>query len=118
MIPLQVIEEVDAKKHGGSGRNRQIARDLLPWIEGLLGTGTGPVPTDGRDETMVEMLPVDYPHHRPSAADEEILDAYDDVRLLIQRAVLVTGDAAMRSRARAQNIYFCSMPDRYLRVTS
>ena len=40
MVPLRVIEEIDAKKYGDSKPGdskplRGVARELLPWIDGL-----------------------------------------------------------------------------------
>ena len=44
MVPLRVIEEIDAKKYGDSKRLRSVARGLLSWIDGLFGAGyPGPV---------------------------------------------------------------------------
>lgn len=44
MVPLRVIEEIDTKKYGDSKQLRPIARELLPWIDGLFPSGDpGPV---------------------------------------------------------------------------
>jgi hypothetical protein len=48
MVPLRVIEEVDAKKYGDSKRLRGLARELLPWIDSLFPGGEpGPVRIKG-----------------------------------------------------------------------
>jgi rRNA-processing protein FCF1 len=116
MVPLRVIEELDTKKYDGKERLRQTARDLLPWIEGLFsGPDVGPVPLDGRG-TTIEMLMVDRPRYRPTDADEEVLDAYHEVKLLSGRAKLVTADTGMRLRARGEGIDVIGMPIKYLRL--
>jgi PIN domain len=116
MLPLRVIEEVDAKKYDPKGRLRQVARDLIPWLENLFpGSTSGPVPLEDPDASTIEILLADRPRHRPSDADEEILDVYQEVRLLAGRAKLVTADGGMRLRARAEQVDVVAMPDKYLR---
>ena len=116
MLPLRVIEELDAMKYDPKERLRDVARDLLPWLESLFpGPDAGPVPANGPDGATVEVLLADRPRYRPSDADEEILDVYHEVRLLAATAKLVTGDTGMRMRARAQGIEACPMPSKPLR---
>jgi hypothetical protein len=57
MVPLRVIEEVDAKKYEPKERLRDVARRILPWIERLFpDSGCGPVPLKGPDDTTTEIL--------------------------------------------------------------
>ena len=116
MLPLRVIEEVDSKKYEPKERLRDVARGILPWIEQLFSdSGCGPVPLRGPDDTTIEILLADRPRYRPSDADEEILDVYEEVRLLAGRAKLVTADTGMRLRARAAEIDVYAMPVDYRR---
>jgi predicted ribonuclease YlaK len=63
-------------------------------------------------------VPVEVgPRIRPSDADEEILVLCAElVQLTNVPVTLITGDTAMRLRARAQGTAVVSMPDNYLRV--
>lgn len=116
MVPLRVVEELDVKKYAGNERLRRTARDLLPWIESLFpGPDCGPVRLDDRSNT-IEILMVDRPRYRPTDADEEVLDVYHDVKLLAERAKLITADTGMRLRARGESVDVIAMPAKYLRL--
>jgi rRNA-processing protein FCF1 len=105
IVPLRVLEELDAKKYDHRERLRDVARSVLPWLEALFpGPGAGPVPLNDPDSSTIELLFADRPRYRPSDADEEILDTYHEVKLLAGKAKLVTGDTGMRLRARAQGV--------------
>lgn len=44
LIPLRVIEELDAKKYDPKEWLRRVAREVLPWLEGLFSNSeVGPV---------------------------------------------------------------------------
>jgi len=116
MLPLRVIEELDAKKYTGTQRVRDVARGLVPWLEGLFpGSDCGPVPVGDPDATTMEVLLADRPRYRPMDADEEVLDVYYEVKLLAGRAKLVTADGGMRLRARAEGVELCFVPMEYRR---
>lgn len=116
MIPLRVIEELDEKKYAKDEGRRDVARDILIWLEALFnGPGTGPVNLQDPDRSTIEILLSDVPRYRPDDADEELLDVYAQVTQFTGRGVLVTADTGMRLRARAQAIDLRSMPDIYLR---
>jgi rRNA-processing protein FCF1 len=110
VVPLRVVEELDAKKYSRNDL-AQRARNVLPWLETTVIGGPGLV----RENTTIE-VPVDPARRsRPDDADREILDTCHELRQFgSQRVTLVTGDTAMRLRAHAEAIPTVSMPDAYL----
>ena len=117
MVPLRVIEEIDAKKYGDSKRLRSVARELLPWLDGLFPDGDpGPVKIrDGHGDT-IELLLADRPRMRPGDADEEVLDVAHDVARFAGRVKVMTADTAMRVRARHEGLDVLHVPDEWLRI--
>jgi rRNA-processing protein FCF1 len=116
IVPLRVIEELDAKKYGGSERLRSVARGILPWLEALFEVdGAGPVLVGDPDGSTIELLFSDSPRYRPSDADEEVLDVVDQIRSLAGRAVVVTADTGMLLRARALGVPTRMVPETFLR---
>jgi hypothetical protein len=117
IVPLRVLEELDAKKYEAPRpETRQAARNALSWLEQLFeGPGTGPVPIGSQGDTTLEIYLSDRPRWRPDDADEEILQVCHEVRMLNGRAKVVTGDNGFRLRTRAMGEEVCDMPDRYLR---
>jgi predicted ribonuclease YlaK len=114
MLPLRVIEEIDAKKYGGNQRLSRVARELLPWIDRLFPHGdTGPVAL--REGATIELLLADRPRYRPSDADEEVLDICHEVRHLAGRVRLMTADTGMRARARTEGLELVIVPETWLR---
>ncbi len=111
VVPLRVVEELDAKKYARNDL-AQRARGLLPWLEATVADGSG----QAGESTTIE-VPVDPTRRsRPQDADREILDTCEELRDFGgQRVMLVTGDTGMRLRARAAGISTISMPDTYLR---
>ena len=117
MLPLRVVEEVDSKKYSGSRRLSRVARGLMPWIDGLFPDGnTGPVSLR-RSEATIELLLADRPRHRPADADEEVLDVCHEVRHLVGQVKVMTGDTAMRVRARSEGLDVLVIPDGWRRVS-
>ncbi len=115
VIPLRVIEEVDAKKYAKSATLAKRARNLLPALEQTLGEGGRP----GRVAQNVTVeVPVDTgPRERPEDADEEIIEVCRDLTQFSSRHVtLVTGDTAMRIRAQAHGLTAIAIDDQYLRL--
>lgn len=112
MVPLRVVEELDAKKIDPKDRLRETARSVLPWLERLFDNvhDCGPVPLGDPDKSTIEIILADRPRYRPSDADEEVLDVYNEVRVLSgHSATLVTMDHAMRLRARAEGAHVVVM---------
>ena len=114
VIPLRVIEEIDAKKYAKRPDLAKRARNLLPALERMFGQAGAP----GRvtDGVTIE-VPVDSgPRDRPADADEEILDTCRELgQFAGQPVTLVTGDTGMRLRAQAHGIATSTLPDKYLR---
>jgi hypothetical protein len=121
VIPLRVIEELDAKKWGdGSEKLRDRARALLPKIDALIGLMGAPAPL--ADGVTIE-VPVEHisgqPRFKPEDADEEILFTCRELWQLSAQpggVTLITSDIAMRIRAEALGgIRPVRLPDKYLR---
>lgn len=114
VVPLRVIEEIDAGKYSQNEKSRQRARALLPKLRGFVGPGGTPGLV--RDRTTIEVFIHAGPRVRPGDADTEILDTADELRRLSGRATsIVTGDIGMTLRAEAQGVRTVSMPDQYRR---
>jgi hypothetical protein len=113
MIPLRVIEELDAKKYARDQSLQSCARKLLPWLNSLFPDGDrGPVTL--RKDATLELLLSEAPRHRPSDGDEEILDACEDVRQFLGRGKLLTGDSAMLLRARTMGLDVLLVPEAWM----
>ncbi len=114
VVPLRVVEELDAKKYARRADLAERARRILPQLETAIGKGG--IPGQLRDGVTIE-VPVDRgSRFRPMDADEEILDTCRELRQLTTQAVtLVTADTAMRLRAEAQALAVTRLPDAYLR---
>lgn len=121
VIPLRVVEELDAKKWV-EGKNRARARDLLPRLEQLAGMGGTPPPLgDLASGVTLEVLAEfdSGAREKPADADEEILLTCRELWQLSGQAngvTLVTGDTAVRIRAQALGgIRPIALPDKYER---
>jgi rRNA-processing protein FCF1 len=114
LLPLRVIEELDAKKWGNNRRLAMRARQLLPQLDAVL-------QADGRPGTLrsgvtIEVALPPEPRDRPVDADSEILATCVEARRLSGRTVtVVSGDRAMRIRAQAHGLAVASLPDKYER---
>lgn len=114
MVPLRVLEEIDAKKYGDNLRLRGVARSVLSWLEGVLpGDATGPQRLT--DTATMELLLAERPRYRPSDADEEILEVCDDVRHFARSVTLLTADKGMRVRARSEGLAVLEIPEKWER---
>jgi rRNA-processing protein FCF1 len=114
VIPLRVIEELDAKKYAKRQDLSKRARNILPALERLLGQAGAP----GRvtDGVTVEVPVETGPRDRSEDADEVILETCRELGQFAARPVaLVTGDYGMRLRAQALGIRTMPMPEKYLR---
>jgi rRNA-processing protein FCF1 len=115
VVPLRVVEELDAKKYSGSGKLASRARALLPLIERL-------VDDDGSPGELTEGVTIEVyaeagPRVKLDDADEEILAFCSEFAALTGGPVtLVTNDTAMRLRARAQGTPVFALPEKYARV--
>jgi hypothetical protein len=121
VIPLRVVEELDAKKYSESQKLRDRARALLPKLDGLISLMGSSTPLDF-PATTIE-VPVEFasgiPRVKPVDADEEVLFTCRELWQLSGQAggvTLVTADVAMRIRAEALGgIRPIKLPDKYLR---
>lgn len=110
VIPLRVIEELDAKKYTESERLRRRARERLPKLYALVGAGGAPKALPNGHGTL-EVFIEPGPRARPADADTEILEMARDLgRLSGSKVAIVTGDTAMRLRAKAEGIATFAMP--------
>lgn len=116
ILPLRVVEELDAKKYSSNRRLQKAARALLLWLERTLGEGGRPGPV--REGVTIEVPVENELRQRPPDADGEILAFCDEFGALTGTSpTLVTADTAMLIRAQAQGLAVCHPPDRYLRTT-
>jgi len=109
MVPLRVIEEIDAKKYGDTKRLRSVARELLPWLDSLFPSGD-PGPVRLRDDATIELVLAERPRFRPSDADEEVLDVAHDVLRYAGEIKVLTADTGMRVRARSEGLGVLFVP--------
>jgi hypothetical protein len=119
VIPLRVIEEIDAKKYSRPQWLRDRARAVLPHISDRVGLWGDPV-AEIRDGVTVEVLVETGPRERRGDADEEILDTCREVWEFSGRleggVALITNDLGMRLRANAiGGIGPVSLADEYRR---
>lgn len=121
VIPLRVIEELDAKKYTESEKVRRRVRALLPKLDALISLMGSPTPLIFPGTTIE--VPVEFisgaPRIKPVDADEEILFTCREMWQLSGQeggVTLITGDIAMRVRAEALGgIRPIKLPDKYLR---
>ena len=114
LIPLRVIEELDAKKYSDSATLRRRARQLLPQLEAKLGDGGKPAALN--DAVTIEVPLEPEPRIRPADADTEILDDSREFALLSgQDVIVVTADTAMTIRAQALGLGVARLPAEHRR---
>lgn len=114
IVPLRVVEELDAKKYARRDDLAGRARRILPQLERCLGSGGGPGQV--REGVTIEVPPVGEGRIRFENADEEILGVAEELRQFGQQQVsLVTADTAMRIRAQAHGVDVAYLPAEYER---
>jgi rRNA-processing protein FCF1 len=115
VIPLRVLEELDAKKYASRSDLADRARRLLPQLERVLGPAGAPGPL--ADGVTIEVPLVDDGRRlRTQDADDEILETCRELGLFTGKAVsLVTADTAMRLRAQSRGLRVVCMPHQYAR---
>lgn len=97
VIPLTVVDELDAKKYARRAEFQQRARELLTRIDRYVTAS----PPDGfspiREGVTVEILPDERGHLRVQGNDQEILERCEFVQQVTGHPVtLITGDSGMR----------------------
>jgi hypothetical protein len=121
VIPLRVVEELDAKGYTESGKLRDRARALIPKLDARIGPMGSPTALNPPTTTIE--VPVEFslgaPRVKPGDADEEILFTCRELWQLSGQeggVTLITGDIAMRVRAEALGgIRPVTLPDKYRR---
>jgi rRNA-processing protein FCF1 len=104
VVPLVVVEELDAQKRHPSGKVRAAARDILRNLRDLQRVYTDAFADVLRldDRVTVEILLDDPAHVRLPVNDAEIIDRAVYLRSLFptsRRVILVSSDVAMEFRA-------------------
>lgn len=104
VIPLVVVEELDAQKRHPNGRVRAAARDILRHLRDLPRVSTDTLADVLRldDRVTVEILLDEPAHVRLPLNDAEIIDRALYLRSLFPtrtRVILVSGDVSMEFRA-------------------
>jgi hypothetical protein len=104
VVPLIVVEELDAQKRHPNGKVREAARDILRHLRDLPRLSTDAFADVLRldDRVTVEILLDDPMHLRMPVNDAEIIDRAVHLRSLFpmsRRVILVSGDVSMEFRA-------------------
>jgi hypothetical protein len=104
VVPLVVVEELDAQKIHPNGKVRQVARDILKHLRALERVSNDAVADVLRldERVTVEILLDDPAHIRLPVNDAEIIDRAVYLRSLFpesRRLILVSGDVSMQFRA-------------------
>jgi len=117
VIPLRVIEELDAMKTDNKERLRKNSREILSWLESVFAASpSGPVKIRPDEETTIEILLSERPRYRPSDPDEEVLDVCHEYHRFVGASLLITADYGMRLRARAEAVDVVLMPQKYYKT--
>lgn len=112
VIPIAVVDELDAKKYARREEFQQRARELLTLIDRYVTAA----PPDGYSDmgagVTVEVLPDEVGHPRAASNDQEILDRCELLRQATGNpATLITGDSGMRTSAQARGIDVFKLSD-------
>ena len=104
VVPLVVVEELDAQKRHQNGKVRQAAREILRHLRDLQRVSTDAFVDVLRlnDRVTLEILLDDRAHVRLPVNDAEIIDRAVYLRSLFptgRRVILVSGDVSMEFRA-------------------
>jgi rRNA-processing protein FCF1 len=105
VIPLVVVDELDAKKYARREEFQQRARELLTLVDGYV-TASPPAGYSAIGAGVtVEVLPDELGHIRMVTADQEILERCEFMQQVTgQPVTLITGDSGMRINAQARGI--------------
>lgn len=111
IIPILVIEELDALKRDGADRVRERARAALTELWELHGTAPGvPVALPGQQVTVEIFLDEPWHVRRPVHADEIIGRAQAIEAITGKRVIMAAGDHAMLYRAAAAGLTAVLLP--------
>jgi rRNA-processing protein FCF1 len=105
VIPLVVVDELDAKKYARREEFQQRARELLTLIDSYVTTSPPAGYAAISAGVTVEVLPDEPGHNRTVTADQEILERCEFMQQVTgQPVALITGDSGMRINAQARGI--------------
>lgn len=112
VIPLTVVDELDAKKYARRGEFQKRARELLTRIDGYVTAS----PPDGysriQKNTTIEILAHELGHSASQDNDKDILNQCEFLSQLTGHPVtLVTGDSGMRIRAQTAGLGVFKLTD-------
>jgi predicted ribonuclease YlaK len=112
VVPIAVVDELDAKKYARREEFQQRARELLALIDRHVTAA----PPDGYSRmsqgVTVEVLPDEAGHLRGASNDQEILGRCELLRQATgSPATLITGDCGMRTSAQARGIDVFKLSD-------
>ncbi|HUZ82205.1 MAG TPA: PIN domain-containing protein [Gaiellaceae bacterium] len=117
VVPLRVVDELDAKK---AARRRDLAdraAAVLAHLEEYVGSELGK-PQPLREAVTIEVFrafEIDVDPRRVADPDTEILETCEALALFGgEPVVLITGDYGMRLRATARDVAVARMPDELL----
>jgi len=112
VVPLIVIEELDAKKYAGHPV-AQRARDVLSSLQKRRGSLPPEHPVEVRDGVDFQVLMDPDDHVRQRSHDEEFLDRIEDLAGILgrERAIIVSGDHAVQLRAAGRQLEFVMLPE-------
>lgn len=114
VLPLRVVEELDEKKYTARDDLAQRARSLLAELRTRLAASHDGV-IELREAVSLEVFADEEPRRRTLDADQEVLDLARELAGLGTDVVLVTDDAGLEIRARAQRVPVRRMDAKYLR---
>lgn len=114
VLPLRVIEELDAKKYTAREDLADRARRLLSQLRSMLAPTAGS-PVELRGGVTIELPVDDEPRHRNLDADQEILETCQELQSAGAPVVLVSDDTGMFLRATAVGLTVVALPEQYLR---
>lgn len=124
VIPLAVIDELDAKKYSRREEFQKTARNLLAVINRLT-TINDEAYAKISNRLTVEVLPDEEGHLRAPSTDQEILERCELLAQVTDRPVtLITGDSGVRinARSRGMNVFQLTeddlLPSRMLPASS
>lgn len=113
VVPLIVVEELDAKKYTDHPVG-QRAREVLSSLQRRRGSVPPEHAVKVRDTVDLQVLMDPDGHVRQRSNDEEFLDRAEDLADIVgsQRVVVVSGDHAVQLRAAGRQLEFVMLPDR------
>jgi rRNA-processing protein FCF1 len=115
VVPLRVVDELDAKKAARRTDLADRAATVLTHLEQRVGPAIGS-PAPLRENVTIEVFraaEIDPEPQRPAPnADTEVLDTCEALAFFSRDPVhLITGDYGMRLRAAARGVQVIRMPD-------